>query len=252
MKTLRVLVVLCLALMGGTGWLLAHFKQLQRLGVPGVKVVAEPTFAVDGTAVRSNSVYLPTTVLDYKSDSVPVAQIVLDWLPPDTTFGQRVYRAADGFETAATVVLMGRDRTSLHKPQYCLTGVGWQILKTEEERIQMQEPHPYELQVMKLTSERSVPMADGSERKFSGLFVYWFVSADQLTARHNERMWWMARDLMVQGVLQRWAYVSCFSICPPGLEDATFARMSEWIRAAVPEFQLPAGAPLAAASEPAP
>ena len=54
-------------------------------------------------------------------------------------------------------------------------------------------------------------------------------------------MWWMARDLITKGVLQRWAYISCFSVCPPGQEEALYARMREWIAAAVPQFQLSAG-----------
>jgi len=51
-------------------------------------------------------------------------------------------------------------------------------------------------------------------------------------------MWWMARDLIRTGVLQRWAYVSYLAICEPGQEDATFERMKTFIAASVPEFQL--------------
>jgi len=40
-------------------------------------------------------------------------------------------------------------------------------------------------------------------------------------------------------VLQRWAYVSYFTACLPGQEDATFARMKALITASVPEIQLP-------------
>ena len=47
----------------------------------------------------------------------------------------------------------------------------------------------------------------------SGLYVYWFVADNQLTPYHGERMWWMARDLIRTGVLQRWAYVSYFTAC---------------------------------------
>jgi hypothetical protein len=41
--------------------------------------------------------------------------------------------------------------------------------------------------------------------------------------------------------LQRWAYVSYFSICTPGQEDAAFERMNKLIAASVPEYQLPPG-----------
>jgi len=41
------------------------------------------------------------------------------------------------------------------------------------------------------------------------------------------------------GVVQRWAYVSYFTVCPPGGEEAAFARMKGLITASVPAFQLP-------------
>jgi len=43
------------------------------------------------------------------------------------------------------------------------------------------------------------------------------------------------------GVLQRWAYVSCFSICLPGKEQATYDRIKDLIVATVPKFQTAAG-----------
>jgi hypothetical protein len=52
-----------------------------------------------------------------------------------------------------------------------------------------------------------------------------------------------ALHLLRTGVLQRWAYVSYFSACEPGQEDATFARMEKLIAASVPEFQLPPPGP---------
>jgi hypothetical protein len=75
-----------------------------------------------------------------------------------------------------------------------------------------------------------------------GLYVYWFVADGQCTARHGQRMWWMARDLVRAGVLQRWAYVACLAMCRPGEEGPTFERMRKFIAAAVPQFQMTPGA----------
>jgi len=102
----------------------------------------------------------------------------------------------------------------------------------------MTQPHPYDLPVMKMTVDREVTLRSGAKTRQSALYVFWFVADQQLSADHNERMWWMARDLISKGILQRWAYVSCFSTCLPGQEDEAYARMREWIVAAVPEFQL--------------
>jgi hypothetical protein len=38
--------------------------------------------------------------------------------------------------------------------------------------------------------------------------------------------------------LDRWAYISYFSVCEPGQEDAAFERMKKLIAISVPEFQL--------------
>jgi len=65
-----------------------------------------------------------------------------------------------------------------------------------------------------------------------------------LTADHGQRWWWMARDLVTKGVLQRWAYVICYSECAAGSEDATYDRLKDFIAASVPEFQVTAGPPI--------
>jgi hypothetical protein len=51
-------------------------------------------------------------------------------------------------------------------------------------------------------------------------------------------MWWTTEHMMSTGVLQRWAYISCFSVCAPGQEGAAFDRMKEFLAASVPQFQL--------------
>jgi len=171
---------------------------------------------------------------------VPVDRIVLDWLPKDTTYGQRLYKAADGFQTQMTAVLMGSDRTSIHQPQYCLTGNGWAINQTELDTIPINQPHAYSLPVKRLTASRLVQGPDGAI-SVRGIYVYWFVAENRLTAEHGQRMLDMGLEMLRTGVMQRWAYISCFSVCAPGQEQATYSRIKELIRATVPEFQLTTG-----------
>jgi hypothetical protein len=177
-------------------------------------------------------------VLDIDSTMLPVSKTVCDWLPKDTTFGQRLYRGSNGFAIHARTVLMGKDRTSIHKPQYCLTSQGWSISPEALTVIPIARPAPYELPVMKLTARQTFRTKDGREQNVAGVFIYWFVADKQLTAKHGELMWRIGRDLLRTGVLQRWAYVTYFSTCAPGQEEMTYARMREFIAASVPEFQL--------------
>jgi hypothetical protein len=90
---------------------------------------------------------------------------------------------------------------------------------------------------MKLVVTRQSGSPD-QQAPLRGVFVYWFVADGELTAQHWQRMWWMLRDITRSGVLQRWAYISCFSVCAPGEEEATFERMKRFIAASVPQFQL--------------
>ena len=62
--------------------------------------------------------------------------------------------------------------------------------------------------------------------------------ADRYTASHADRMLWMARDVLLTGILDRWAYISFFSYGAPGQEDALFERMKKLIAISAPEFQL--------------
>lgn len=231
-----------LGLLGLTALVLARVSAGQRLGKPGLKLVAEPTFLTNGIVARTQSVGLPPHVLDCASEPIGLTPVEEGWLPKDTLFGRRLYKSAnDGFQALLSVVLMGTDRTSIHKPQYCLDGQGYHIDKTETVVIPMQRPHPYDLRVMKLTTSKTGTDAQGRPTKWSGIYVYWFVADNQLTPHHGERMWWMARDLIRRRVLQRWAYVTYFTVCNPGQEEAVFSRLKELITASVPEFQLAAG-----------
>jgi hypothetical protein len=234
-----------LVIMAGAAFL-AMWQHRMGLGLPGVRVVNEPIYGIEAEPggktntflVSNSSIYLPRRVLDFESEPTPVTRKVVDWLPKDTTYGQRFYRAKDGFGIQATAVLMGKDRTSIHQPQYCLSSQGWSTRSQELTSILLRGPVEYELPVMKLTTQSSYKNTRGEAQRVAGVFVYWFVADKQLTARHVQRMWWMARDLLRTGVLQRWAYVTYFSTCAPGQEETTYARMCQFIAAGVPEFQL--------------
>jgi hypothetical protein len=134
---------------------------------------------------------------------------------------------------------MGADRTSIHRPDYCLPGQGWSIDSKTAVNIPISGSQPYELPVMKWVVHNSLQTPDGPKQEVSGIYVFWFVADHEQTTDNFQRMWWLARDLLRTGVLQRWAYVSYFSACAPGGEDATYERMSRLIAASVPEYQLP-------------
>ena len=231
-----IILITALVLMGGAAALLTRLQANQKLGPPGVK-----TTPIAGSGRLQ--VDLPERVLDYRSEAVPQDKQVLEWLPQDTSFGQRRYQAPDGFQASLSVVLMGRDRTSLHKTEFCMEGQGWRIDRnaSSETTVHMDRPCSYDLPVMKFIATKEVTV-NGQTLTGRGVYIFWFVADDdEYTARHWQRMWWMARDLFSTGVLQRWAMISYFTACTPGQEEAAFARLKQFIRASAPEFQLAPG-----------
>jgi len=236
-KQTAILLLITLALIGSGAAVLAHMKANQQLGKPGVK-----TAPLGGG--KSLRVLLPERVLHYESEEIQQEAIVTNTLPADTSYGQRRYldRNNPNDWVAMNVVLMGSDRTSMHKPQYCLEGAGWQVDNAHslETTIPMESPRPYQLPVIRLLTKRSVRNSDGQTFPLSGVYVYWYVADDALSGDKSgvDRMWWSAKHLLRTGVLQRWAYVSCLAVCLPGQEEATFERLKKFIAASVPEFQL--------------
>jgi hypothetical protein len=228
-----IILIAALGLIGGTAGLLKRLQSHQVLGRPAVK-----TRPIAGS--QRLQADLPEHVLNYTSEEMKVEQVELDTLPPDTSYGKRRYSAPDGFVTAVNVVLMGSDRTSLHKTEYCVEGQGWRIDRSvsSDTTVHLERPYPYDLPVMKFIATKEAEI-NGQKVTVRLVYVFWFVADnDEYTARHWQRMWWMARDLFRTGVLQRWAFIGCSSACAPGQEDATFERMKQFIAAAVPEFQL--------------
>jgi hypothetical protein len=228
-----IILAAALGLIGAAAYLLSGLQSIQKIGQPAVR-----TSSIPGS--ERLQVDLPAHVLDYTSEAVEMDAVTLATLPQDTSFGRRRYQAPDGFAALISVVLMGRDRTSLHKTEFCLEGVGWRIDRnaSTETTIHLDRPCAYELPVMKFITSME-PNDHGRKVPVRGVYVFWFVAdGDEYTARHWQRMWWMARDLLRNGVLQRWAMISYFTICAPGQEDAAFERLKKFIAASAPDIQL--------------
>src|SRR5437016_4531047 len=136
-KQQRLLLMVVIGLVAGTGLGLGWLKKNQKLGKPGVKTTP---IAGDKIRVRVN---LPEKVLDYESEDVEPDAITTNTLPADTSYGHRNYKASDGFQIQVSAVLMGTDRTSLHKPQFCLEGAGWHINQASSEQTRVHVERPY-------------------------------------------------------------------------------------------------------------
>ena len=223
---------IALALIVVTAGVLSWSRANQRLGQPGIYATPVPG------SVRMN-INLPEQVLDFTSTNVPEPQVVLNYLPSDSSYAERIYIAPDGLQVSATIVLMGGDRTSIHNADYCLNGQGFSGREKFVENIPIGRPQPYLLPVARWNIKGVFPQPDGQSVEVHGIYVFWFVADGEQTPDHFQFMKWLALDLLRTGVLQRWAYISYFAACAPGQEDATFERMKNLIAHSVPEYQKP-------------
>jgi hypothetical protein len=241
-----ILFALALAMMGGAAGVLEYTCHHQRLGKPGVTIVPVPLYDEQGVLTATNSIYLPESVLGSTSKPQPLSRLELGWLPLDTTFGRRLYEWPDHSPIQISVVLMGADRTSIHKPEYCLKGQAWTFNQDDMGYLQlpMERPFPYELPIRIIPITSTVGGGtDESQNNRRGFYLYWFVTDKEITAGHGQRMLSQSLHMLRTGEVQRWAYITCFSQCLAGQEPATLEWMKKVIVAAVPEFQIPPAAP---------
>jgi len=213
---------------GGLTWLRAH----QRLGKPGIKATPIP-------GSLSMNIELPERVLDFTSTNIPESEVELGYFPKDTSYARRMYQSPDGFLSSATVVMMGADRTSIHQPDFCLPGQGWTIRQKSVENIPLTNSTA-QLPVAKWVVSNELQAPDGNKVAVSGIYIFWLVADGAQTPSHSRFIREASLHTLFTGELQRWAYVSFFSYCAPGEEEATFEKMKALIGAAAPEFQLSA------------
>jgi hypothetical protein len=230
--------VVLLLLIGATAVFLSRFQRLQRLSEPGVKVVSQDIFDDQGKLAGTNAVYFPLELPPYAATNMPLTTAELNWLPKDTTYGRALYRTTNGYTVQMSAVLMGADRTSIHKPEYCLVGQGFRIIREQLGTIPIGGPVSYDLPVTRLTAGRETKLADGRTLEERALYVYWFVADGQVAAQHGKRMLSSAWELLTTGVTQRWAYISCFAFVHDGDEEKAYSEIEHLIASAAPQFQL--------------
>jgi hypothetical protein len=145
----------------------------------------------------------------WMGQDVPVSAAERAVLPPDTGYSRKnyVWLHNASRQVFVSIVLSGRDRTSIHRPELCLLGQGWTI----DGRFGHDFAYPGSGQtavpatVLRVRREVLVPR--GGRMAVPSLVAYWFVGRDRVVAGHWARMWWSAVDRLCRLRSSRWAYV---------------------------------------------
>lgn len=134
-------------------------------------------------------------------------------LPADTVLLRKQYHNAAGETLRVSVVISGRERISIHRPQVCLTGQGYDIVNTSRFAASVDREEPLEVAMLELLRRQQT--ADGRLRNVPTFYAYWFVGSGIETPSHLKRMYYMARDRVVFGRSHRWAYVAVHGMRRP-------------------------------------
>jgi hypothetical protein len=147
-----------------------------------------------------------------------------------------------------SIVLSGRDRTSIHRPELCLVGQGWTIKGAASHRFAWPRGKDgtkserragetgADLLTVPVTLLQTERAEANDERKFRALVAYWFVNGDRIVTSHWERAWWDAWNRVLHGRADRWAYVLLQADAEDGA-DAALARMQAVLDETLPVFQ---------------
>lgn len=193
--------------------------------------------APDGLNPASLPAYLG---IDWAGQDAAVTTVERDTLPPDTGYSRRLYVSLKDRRNTVflSIVLSGRDRTSIHRPELCLVGQGWTI--RGELRHAFAYPGRRDIlqpaTVLRIDRELSLP--GGKRGRLPALFAYWFVGADKTLATNKGRMLHSAVDQLSELQAHRWAYVVAQTHALDG-EEAALARLQEVLNGSLPAFQKP-------------
>jgi len=205
-----LLLAALVAILGGGLLLTALTSDVMKMSEPGVRLV-------DGHPFLSDKVGNWTG-----GELQGLTEIERQLLPPDTEGARRLYTDKNHDELYCSVILAGRDTTSIHRPELCLPGQGWRIESERTEAIPTAAAPGGVLHVMRMDATHSASVADGQTGRVRAVFVYWFVGKNRETPYHWQRIYWTARDRVFRNTNHRWAYILISAILPDeGAQDTT-------------------------------
>jgi exosortase len=222
---LAALVVLPASLIAAG--LLFHASRMPATGGSGIAL------SPDGI----DPVALPTFVgSDWIGRRTDVSAIEREVLPPDTGYSRKTYVSLSdpSQQVFLSIVLSGRDRTSIHRPELCLVGQGWTIEGSFEHSFAFPGTQArFPATVLRVQKEILTSAGRG---RVPQLFAYYFVDSETTVATHWDRL---ARDSwqrVAHGRSDRWAYVVAQTGSSDG-EERALGRIQAILDGTLPVFQ---------------
>ena len=224
-STLQLVIVV--AILGGGIALTALTSNVSKISEPGIKML-------DGEP------FLPETAGHWTgSKQTGLTDEERTILPADTGGSRRIYTDKQGHEIYCSIVLAGRDVTSIHRPELCLKGQGWQLAAARTVEISTPAAQGGALHVSRMDATRAMT-GEGRNFPLRSEFVYWFVGKDRTTPHHWQRILWTTKDRVLHNRNHRWAYFMVNILVDPKLAaqdpDAAQTQAMEVLRGFIQEI----------------
>jgi hypothetical protein len=146
-----------------------------------------------------------------------LSKVEMDLLPSDTEGMKERYQNSDGRQVVSSIVLSGRERASIHRPEVCLRGQGNVIRNSEVIDVPIAGREPLRVKVLELVVDRE--NQNGTHSSYYSYYAYWFAGKGRDTPEHWQRMLWMATDRIFHNVAHRWAYIAVAGLRAEGKKD---------------------------------
>jgi EpsI family protein len=222
---------------------------VKRLAIVVVILIAGillTTFSADVTRVSEAGIepVLPERIGKWTGKQVDISQVEKDLLPSDTEFARRLYTDDAGHQVFCSIILSGRDVSSIHRPELCLPGQGWNIQDSRVIAVPLPDKNE-PLLVTKLLAAYDVKSGEHKGTRVRGVFFYWFIGKDRLTPYHWQRILLTSYDRVLHNRNHRWAYVLISAnvtsdLMPQGgLDEAqTTEMLKDFVRDVFPTIQI--------------
>lgn len=173
---------------------------------------------------------------DWIGRRTDVSAVEREILPPDTGYSRKLYVPVSDprRHVLLSIVLTGRDRSSIHRPELCLVGQGWTITAAGGHRFRVSGRSGDGFPATLLRVKREVVTPRGN-LTVPQLTAYWFIGANEVVATHWQRIMRDAWNRVAHARADRWAYVLMQTDASDG-EAAALARMQAVLDQTLPVF----------------
>jgi hypothetical protein len=157
-------------------------------------------------------------------------------LPADTLLLKKLYTNPEGIKLTVSAVITGKEQGSIHRPQMCLTGQGYEIVSEKKMAVPITEKKNLGMEVLSIVKRYHRP--DGTVVEQPGVFAYWFAGKGRDTSSHVLRVFYTMVDRIVFNRASRWAYIAVADLTGSG-SDAHVQQIREFVRLLYPLMAKP-------------